>query len=172
MAQFEKGNQMYLFRLTDGKFKKYTPEEWGIKLKEYFEFMSNQYWYKSEAIKSGDLAGTTMQVETKTPLSRKSLAVFAEISEDTIKNYASNKEGYTDYFDLTTQALNIIDSNQIDGALIGAYNTNLVARLQGIKEEIDHTTNGKDLNNTIPIINVQVNSSKTDFAGSESEVDA
>lgn len=36
----------------------------------------------------------------------------------------------------------------------------------------DHTTNGKDLNNTIPIINVQINSSKTDFAGSESEVDA
>lgn len=39
-------------------------------------------------------------------------------------------------------------------------------------DKIDHTTNGKDLNNTIPIINVQINSSKTDFAGSESEVDA
>ena len=146
MKLFEKGNKMYLFRLTDGKFKKYTPDEWGIKLRDYFEYMSEQYWFKSEAIKSGDLAGTTMQVETKLPLSRKSLAVFAEISEDTLRNYASNKESYNDYFDLTTQALNIIDSNQIDGALIGAYNTNLVARLQGLKEEHDHTTNGKEIN--------------------------
>ena len=146
MAKFEKGNQMYLFRLTDGKFKKYTPQDWGLKLKEYFDYMSEKYWIKSEAIKSGDLAGTCMQVETKLPLSRKSLAVFAEISEDTLRNYASNKEGYYDYFDLTTQALNIIDSNQIDGALIGAYNTNLVARLQGIKEQTENVNTNENKN--------------------------
>lgn len=166
---FEKGNQFYKFRLTNGKFKKYTPEEWGIKLAEYFDYMASQSWIKNEAIKSGDLAGTTMQVETAMPLSRKSLAVFAEISEDTLRNYASNKDEYTDYFDLTTQALNIIDSNQIDGALIGAYNTNLVARLQGLKDEHDHTTNGKEINNQLPII-VNVNSNYDKFASSEDEI--
>jgi hypothetical protein len=37
-------------------------------------------------------------------------------------------------------------------------------------DKIDHTTNGKEINQ-LPIINVQVNSNKTDFASSESEVD-
>ena len=36
---------------------------------------------------------------------------------------------------------------------------------------VDNTTNGKDINNQLPIINVQVNSNKTDFASSESDVD-
>jgi hypothetical protein len=55
--------------------------------------------------------------------------------------------------------------------MLGVYNTNLVARLQGLKEEVDHTTNGKEINTT-PIINLSVNSSKSNFAHSEDEVDA
>ena len=29
--------------------------------------------------------------------------------------------------------------------MLGVYTTNLVARLQGIKEQTDHTTNGKEI---------------------------
>jgi hypothetical protein len=152
--------------------KKYNPEEWVLKLKEYFEFMKTQTWTKYESIKSGDMAGELISIPIRTPLTRDNLCIFAEISGDTLRNYASDKQGYENHFEVTRQALKYIDNNQLEGALVGAYNSNLVARLQGLKEEHDHTTNGKDLNNTIPIINVQVNSSKTDFASSESDVDA
>jgi len=146
MALFEQGNKNYLFRLTDGKFKAYTVNEWALKLSEYFDFMANDFWNKKESIKSGDLAGTTMDVPQQTPLSRKSLCIFAEISEQTLRNYASNEGTYVDYFDLTTHALNIIDNNQIEGALLGVYNTNLVARLQGIKDQTENINKNENTN--------------------------
>lgn len=129
--------------------KKYNPQEWELKLKEYFEFMSTQTWTRHEAIKSGDRAGELIEIPIRTPLTRHNLCIFAEISEETLRNYASNKPGYEDHFEVTTQALKYIDNNQIEGALVGAYNSNLVARIQGIKENTDHTTNGKDLNPTV-----------------------
>jgi hypothetical protein len=126
--------------------KKYEAEDWEQKLIEYFEFMKTQYWIKNESIKSGDLAGTTMQVETRTPLTRGNLCIYAGITKATLDNYLSNKGGYENHFAITKMALEIIDNDQIEGAMLGVYNTNLVARLQGIKEEHDHTTNGKDIN--------------------------
>jgi hypothetical protein len=131
----------------------YTPEELCNKFNEYFEFMKTQTWHKTDAIKSGDMAGETIFIPIKTPLSRKSFCIFANISEDTLRNYASNKESYTQYFDLCTRALEIIDNNQIEGALVGIYNPNIVARLNGLTERVDNTTNGKDINNQ-PSINL------------------
>jgi hypothetical protein len=171
MALFQEGNQMYKFRLKNGRFKEYTPEEWSKKINEFFEYMSTQYWEIEEPIKSGELAGQCMTVRKKIPLTMKDLAVFAEIDEQTIRNYSSNKPEYSDYFDLTTQALNTINSNQVTGAILGVYNANIVARLQGLKEEVDHTTNGKELN-TLPVFNLNVNSGRINFANSEDEVDA
>lgn len=128
--------------------KKYTSEEWEQKLKEYFEFMKTQTWTKYEAIKSGDRAGELIAIPTQTPMTRHNLCIFAGISEETLRNYASNKEGYENHFEVTIHALQIIDNNQIEGALVGTYNNNLVARLQGIKEQTDHTTNGNDIQGT------------------------
>lgn len=125
--------------------KKYTSEEWEQKLIEYFEFMKTQTWIKYEAIKSGERAGELIPIPTRTPLTRGNLCIFAGINRDTLANYASNKEGYENHFVITKQALEIIDNNQLEGALVGAYNPNLVARLQGIKEQTDHTTNGKEI---------------------------
>jgi hypothetical protein len=149
----------------------YTPEDLCNKFNEYFEYMKTQIWNKTDAIKSGDMAGETIYIPVKTPLSRKGFCIFANISEDTLRNYASNKEAYTQYFDLCTRALDIIDNNQIEGAIVGVYNANIVARINGIKEQSDHTTNGKEINTT-PIINLSVNSSRSNFAHSEDEVDA
>jgi hypothetical protein len=126
----------------------YTPEALCDKFNEYFEYMKTQTWQKTDAIKSGDMAGETIYIPINTPLSRKSFCIFANISEDTLRNYASNKESYTEYFEVTTRALDIIDNNQIEGAIVGVYNANIVARINGIKEQVDNTTNGKDLQPT------------------------
>ena len=143
---FEEGNQLYKFRLKDGKYKKYTIDEWLNKVIEYFEYMSTSVWLKNEAIKSGDMAGQCMQVKASTPLTRDSLAVFAGIHKTTIDNYASNKEGYEGYFDITNHALDIIDMNLKDGALLGFYNANLVARLQGIKDQTENINKNENTN--------------------------
>jgi len=146
MAKFEKGNEFWIFREGNGKFKTYTLKEWCEVLVAYFEHMKTQKWDVLEPIKSGESAGTVMKIPVQVPLTRKGLAVFACISEDTIRNYASNKPPYIDYFEVTNAALQMIDNNQIEGALINAYNSNLVARIQGIKENTDVTTQGEKIN--------------------------
>ncbi len=150
----------------------YTPESLCEKFNEYFEYMKTQTWQKTDAIKSGDMAGETIYIPVNTPLSRKGFCIFANICEDTLRNYASNKESYTQYFDLCKRALDIIDNNQIEGAIIGVYNPNIVARLNGLTDKQDITTDGKEITNKLPIINLNINSSKSNFASSEEEVDA
>lgn len=132
--------------------KAYSPEEWEEVLVKYFEFMKTQYWNKAEAIKSGENAGKIVYVPIRTPLTKGNLAIFASISEDTIDNYASNKPGYENHFGITTRALKAIKNNQIEGALVGEFNSNLVARMQGIKDGQDIVTNGKDINQGITFI--------------------
>ena len=119
----------------------YTPEQLCEKFNEYFQYMKTQTWQKTDAIKSGDMAGETIYIPIKTPLSRKGFCIFANISEQTLRNYASNDESYKEYFEVTTRALDIIDNNQIEGAIIGVYNPNIVARLNGLsdKKELEHS---------------------------------
>jgi hypothetical protein len=47
-----------------------------------------------------------------------------------------------------------IDTQQLEGAMVGVFNSNLVARLQGIKDHSDVTTNGKEIQTNISILNI------------------
>jgi hypothetical protein len=132
----------------------YTPESLCEKFNEYFEYMKTQTWQKTDAIKSGEMAGETIYIPINTPLSRKSFCIFANISEDTLRNYASNKESYTQYFDLTTRALEIIDNNQIEGAIVGVYNPNIVARLNGLSEKTENDNKNTNQNTNINFDNL------------------
>jgi hypothetical protein len=39
----------------------------------------------------------------------------------------------------------VVESNQLEGAIVGAYNANIIARKLGLKEHTDHTTDGKPI---------------------------
>ena len=49
-----------------------------------------------------------------------------------------------------------IDNQQIEHAMVGVFNSNLVARIQGIKDQTDVTTNGKELPSTTATIQVEI----------------
>jgi len=117
------------------KPKKYTPEEWCSKFVEYLEDRQNKVWNKKEAIKSGDMAGKVMDVPSSMPLSIESFCVFARVAKDTFYNY-EKKKGYEEYFDITTRIREIIEADQLDGATIGAYNTNIIARRLGLVDKV------------------------------------
>jgi hypothetical protein len=53
-----------------------------------------------------------------------------------------------------------IRNDQIEGAIVGQYNNNIVARLNGLKENSDVTTNGKEINE------IKINIIKGDNKGS------
>ena len=140
------GNNYWNFRDKHGRSFKYTPESLWEEAVKYFDWMSERVWNKKESIKSGDMAGKTMDVPTSTPFSCDSFCLFADISGETFRNYQSNKEEYKDFFEVATRIRKIIDSQQFEGATVGVYNPNIIARTLGLADKTDITTKGKGIN--------------------------
>lgn len=146
------GNNYWEFRNKHGRDFKYTPEALWEEALNYFHYMSDKVWNKKEAIKSGDKAGTLIDIPTKTPLSIQSFCLFADIDDNTFSRY-EKEEGYEDFWGITTRIKAIIESNQFEGATVGAYNPNIIARKLGLTDNkaIDHTSKGDKIDGIIEL---------------------
>lgn len=141
---FEIGNEYWKFRNKHGKDHKYTAEGLWEEAERYFEWVSEKVWNKKEAIKSGDLAGTLVDIPTSTPMSIEGFCIFADITRQTFLNY--EKETENGYFEVLTRIRQIIENHQFEGATVGAFNPNIIGRKLGLAEKTDITTNGEKLN--------------------------
>ena len=130
-----KGNNYWQFREKHGRDFKYTPDTLWEEAVKYFEWISKKVWNKKEAIKSGELAGTLIDIPTQTPMSIESFCLYADIDRKTFDNYESNTKDYVDFFPIITRIRKIIESNQFEGATVGAYNPNIIARKLGLVEK-------------------------------------
>lgn len=148
-----KGNNYWEFRNKHGRDYKYTPEDLWDEAVKYFEWISEKVWNKKEAIKSGDLAGKTMDIPTSTPMSIGSFCLFADIDENTFSRY-EKAEGYEDFWAITTRVKVIIESNQFEGATVGAYNPNIIARKLGLVDKKDMTTGGDKIKTSNVNLNI------------------
>jgi len=146
-----KGNTYWTYREFFGRKKKLTPEEWYNKIVGYIEYMKTQVWNKKEAIKSGEMAGTLIDIPTQTPMSIGGLCLFAKIDENTFARYLS-ENNYEDYWAITTWAKLIIETQQFEGAVVGAYNQNIIARKLGLVDKRDVTTDGEKINNVSSLV--------------------
>jgi hypothetical protein len=90
------------------------------------------------------MAGVLIDIPTQTPMSLESFCLFSDISTETFRNYESTK----DFIEVTTRIRGVIESNQFEGATVGAYNPNIIARKLGLadKQQTDVTTNGETIN--------------------------
>jgi hypothetical protein len=130
-----KKNKYWEFRNKHGRDFKYNPESLWDEAIKYFEWISERVWNKKDPIKSGDFAGKLIDVPTQTPMSIESFCIFADISTQTFRNYQSNKQEYKDFFEVSTRIRDIIESNQFEGATVGAYNPNIIARKLGLVDK-------------------------------------
>jgi len=167
----KKGNNYWQFRNKHGNNFKYTPDLLWEEAVKYFEWISKSVWNKKEAIKSGDLAGTLIDVPTQTPMSIQSFCLFADISDETFANYVSNKKNYKAFFGITTRIKGIIESNQFEGAVVGAYNPNIIARKLGLTDKTETKLTGDSENPIQQKISVEVRTSNAPIANSENNVD-
>jgi len=140
-----KGNKYWDFAGKHGRSHKYTPENFWLEAIKYFEWSESRTWNKKEAIKSGDKAGTLIDIPTTSPMSIEGFCLFADISFQTFLNYESNEESYKDFFEITTRVRKIIESQQFEGATVGAYNPNIIARKLGLVDKTDQTSGGKPI---------------------------
>jgi hypothetical protein len=136
------GNKYYMNRKKHGReliFK--TPGLLLEKAYEYFNWCDENPWKIKEAIKSGAATGTIIDIPTQRPYTIENLCVYLGINKDTFSEYSKRD----DFSVVTTHVREIIEANQLEGAIVGAYNPNIIARKLGLTEKTDVTSNGKEL---------------------------
>lgn len=143
-----KGNKYYIDAKNFFKPKKYTPNQIKKKFIAYLEENETKTMSRVEAIKSGDKAGTTMEVKLRVPLTKKGFAMFLGITYQSYINYGT-EESYKEYFDIIKKINAFIENEQLQGASLGLYNSNIIARLQGLKEQTDVTSGGNEIKSQV-----------------------
>lgn len=146
-----KGNKYWTKRKKDGKERKLTPIELLDEAYEYFQWCEDNPMYKNEVLRGGSRAGELIEIPIERPKSINGLCNYISICERTFRNY----EDVEDYVPITSHIRSIIEQNQFDGAVIGIYDSNIIARKLGLadKKEIGGN-NGDPLN-----IEIHVNES-------------
>jgi hypothetical protein len=151
MADFEKGNQLWKLRSKHGRdslFK--TPELLWESACEYFDWCNNNPIESSKKTLSTN--GSSDEVkEFQRPFTKQGLFLYFHCSETWLTNF--KKTCSEDFLRVIEAIEQTIESQQIEHAMVGMFNSNLVARIQGIKDSTDVTTNGKEMNTIINLGN-------------------
>lgn len=136
-----KGNKYYMKREKDGRELIYdSPEKFLTAAYAYFKWCDDNPWHKREAIKSGARTGEIIEIPVSRPYTLEGLCVHMGFSLKTFHNYG-NRETFAQ---AVTHIRETIKQNQIEGAIIGSYNANIISRMLGMtenKSEAETATN-------------------------------
>ena len=136
----KKNNTNWKLRLKHGRSKKFeTPEKLGNAIIQYFNWAEENPWYKYDVIKYGELSGKVMKVPIQRPYTLKALVHFLEIDFSTWQLYKSREE----FTSLINRTEDFIYNQKLEGAIVGIFNANIIARHLGLVEKQDHTTKGE-----------------------------
>lgn len=144
------GNKFWQNRSKHGRDKLFaSPELLWNAAEEYFQWCDDNPWYKKEAIKSGDLAGQTISVPTARPYTIRAFLLYINANESYWRDFKSaNHEGFSSVID---EIENVIYSQKFEGAAVGVFNANIIARDLGLKEaqSVDHTSLGEKIETVV-----------------------
>lgn len=154
-------NKHYTTRKKKGAEQRYSnPDDLLSKAFEYFAWCEDNPWYKKELMRSGDRKGEIVDVPMHRPYLLVGLCVYCGISEKTFHEYEANPK----LKEAAAHIRDIIKQNQLEGATLGAYNSNLVSRLLGLTDTQDQIglSGGQSLtiNVSNPITKVEIESLK------------
>lgn len=130
------GNQFWKLRSKHGRDLIFSSPAilWEAAV-EYFEATDKRKWIRKDWVGKD---AKEVNRETDTPYTMTGLYVFLDIVTSTWTNYKTNK----DFLDVITRIEQIIYTQKFEGAAVGAYNANIIARDLGLKEtqEINQKT--------------------------------
>ena len=141
MAKFEIGNQWWKNRAKSGRDAMFTdPEILRQSIQEYFDLTdSRRDWDGQEWVgKDGD----EVTVKKRVPFTLKGLCVFLGVSSHYFSEFKKSQtfQNNPEFLEVYTWAEDIIQTQQIDGGLLGYYNASLTARLNGLTDKQDITS--------------------------------
>lgn len=144
------GNQFWKMRSKHGRDRIFTePETMLQACYEYFKYQSEQFFLKKEPIKGGEFTGQIIDVPAITPFSFPRLCSFLHVHSHYFNEFEEsldikNNNIHKDFSDVIIHVREIINSQQYEGAAVGAFPANLVSRTIGLADKVNSEITGKD----------------------------
>jgi hypothetical protein len=127
-----KGNQFWKLRSKHGRDALFaSPELLWEAACEYFEWCDEHPWSTVKFTET-DKGGSTESKPTQRPYSRGGLFLYIGCSETWLTNF--KKECSIDFLRVIEEIEKVIDTQQWEGATVGVFNSNIIARTLGLKE--------------------------------------
>lgn len=128
-----KGNQYWKLRSSHGRSKLFaTPEALWESACEYFEYCDSHPW-KVTKTKSKGKSKEIEETPTQCPFSLTGLMAYLDVGKSYWRNFKVSAN--EDFMTVITRIENIIEAQQLEGALVGAFNANIVARINGLADK-------------------------------------
>lgn len=127
------GNQWWKLRATHGRGLLFSsPTILWEGCCEYFEATDKRKWVKKDWVGKD---ANEVDRETDTPYTMTGLYIFLDITPQTWKDY----RGRQDFIEIVTRVEQIIFTQKFEGAAVGAYNANIIARDLGLADKKETT---------------------------------
>ena len=131
-----------------------TGEQLEIAANEYFNKCDNNTrWKRTDFIKSGERAGELVDINLPTPYTIEGLCLHLKISTQTFYNYL-DADMSPKLFDSASRIRDKVREQHLSGAMSGLFNPVIVSRIQGLRDNLDVTTDGVKIQ---PITNLLFN---------------
>lgn len=141
-----KGNQFWKLRSKHGRDALFSsPELLWQSACEYFEWCDENPWVKTKSV-STEKGFSEENQPTQRPYSRMGWFLYIGCSDTWLKEF--KKIATQDFLLVIEQIEQSIDKQQWEGATVGAFNANIIARTLGLK---DHSDINQTITNTTPL---------------------
>lgn len=136
-----KGNEYWKNRSKHGRDKLFaTPGLMWQAACEYFEWCNKHPWIKNDVVKGGDSAGTPLKTPTQRPFTLSGLCFYLHCNEAYFRTFKKQlPEGEQDFNTVISDIETIIDTQQFEGAAVGAFNANIISRKLGLTDKKEHS---------------------------------
>lgn len=118
-----------------------TPMDLWEAFSEYVQWAKNNPLFKHDVIKSGEDAGKVINIPADRPFTVDDFCLYVGISDRTFRNYGSG-DSYIEYLPIYEQIQKTCRSQKFNGAAIGIYNANIIARDLGLVEKTETKHDG------------------------------
>lgn len=136
-----KGNQFWKLRSKHGRDMLFaTPDLLWEAACEYFEWCDKNPW----RVVKNKTKGKTKEKEespTQRPYTLSGLMLYCDASETFWREF--KKANHKDFLSVIAHIESVIETQQLEGATVGAFNANIIARKLGLAEKQESTLNVK-----------------------------
>lgn len=168
------GNKFWELRSKHGRDKLFaSPDLLWEAACEYFEWCSNNPWNKIEQVKMPGKAyadeygimtspDKTVELPTPRPLTLTGLCLYIGCNSAYFRQF--KQTGDKDFSTIITRIEETIETQQFEGAAVGAFNASIIARKLGLTDKTE-----AKVETTFTGLNIQVNKSGLPPATSEKD---